>query len=95
MLLKLSERAAARLRAFLDATADCEALSEREYVADPYDIEAPVSLDLVFVKEGVRVDGACLLNYDEAMEGYYIGEPLTDPEDVRRALQAAGALEEE
>lgn len=95
MLLKLSERAAARLRAFLDANADCEALSEREYVADLYDIEAPVSLDLVFVKDGVRVDGACLLNYDEAMEGYYIGEPLTDPEDVRRALQAAGALEEE
>ena len=92
MLLKLSEKEIARLRAFLDADADCEALSAQEYVADLYDIEAPVSLDLVVVKEGVRVDGACLLAYDEEMDGYYIAEPLTAPEEVRSALERAGAL---
>ena len=51
-----------------------------------------MSLDLVFVKEGVRVDGACLLAYDEEMDGYYIAEPLTAPEEVRSALERAGAL---
>ena len=58
MLLPLNENERNRLRAFLAANADCEALSEDEYVADLYDLEAPMSMDLVFVKDGVRVDGA-------------------------------------
>lgn len=94
MHLPLNEREMAHLRAFLDASADCEALSEREYVADLYDLEAPMSLDLVFLKDGVRVDGACLLNYDEEMDGYYLGEPVCAPEAVRHALMEAGGLSE-
>lgn len=92
MLLPLSEKEAASLRAFLEANADCEAQAENEYVADLYDLEAPMTLDLVFVKGGVRVDGACLLAYDEEMEGYYIGEPVLEIEAVRRALMEAGAF---
>ena len=92
MLLPLSEKEAASLRAFLEASADCEAQAENEYVADLYDLDAPMTLDLVFVKGGVRVDGACLLAYDEEMEGYYIGEPVLEMETVRRALMEAGAF---
>lgn len=92
MLLPLSEKEAASLRAFLEANADCEAQAENEYVADLYDLEAPMTLDLVFVKGGVRVDGACLLAYDEEMEGYYIGEPVLEMETVRHALMEAGAF---
>ena len=92
MLLPLSEKEAASLRAFLEANADCEAQAENEYVVDLYDLEAPMTLDLVFVKGGVRVDGACLLAYDEEMEGYYIGEPVLEMETVRRALMEAGAF---
>lgn len=92
MLLPLSEKEAASLRAFLEANADCEAQAENEYVVDLYDLEAPMTLDLVFVKGGVRVDGACLLAYDEEMEGYYIGEPVLEIEAVRRALMEAGAF---
>lgn len=92
MLLPLSEKEAASLRAFLEANADCEAQAENEYVADLYDLDAPMTLDLVFVKGGVRVDGACLLAYDEEMEGYYIGEPVLEMETVRRALMEAGAF---
>ena len=58
MLLPLSEKEAASLRAFLEANADCEAQAENEYVADLYDLEAPMTLDLVFVKGGVRVGRA-------------------------------------
>ena len=92
MLLPLSEKEAASLRAFLEANADCEAQAENEYVADLYDLDVPMTLDLVFVKGGVRVDGACLLAYDEEMEGYYIGEPVLEMETVRRALMEAGAF---
>lgn len=94
MLLPLNENERNRLRAFLAANVDCEALSEDEYVADLYDLEAPMSMDLVFVKDGVRVDGACLLNYDEEMDGYYLGEPVCAPEAVRHALMEAGGLSE-
>lgn len=92
MLLPLTEQEIAHLRAFLDANEDCEALSEREYVADLYDLDTPASLDLVFCEEGVRVDGACLLGYDEEMQGYYIDQPMTAAADVRRVLMEAGAL---
>ncbi len=50
-------------------------------------------MDLVFVKDGVRVDGACLLNYNEEMDGYYLGEPVCAPEAVRHALMEAGGIE--
>lgn len=94
MKLKLTQAQQDALRAFLDACEDAEQLSAREYVADLYDIERPVSLDLVFVKGGVGVDGAAELKYDEEQDGWYMGERLDSPDDVLRALQEAGALPE-
>ena len=94
MRLRLTEEQAAALRAFLDGSEDAEQLSAREYVADLYDIERPVSLDLVFVKGGVAVDGAAELKYDAEQDGWYMGERLERPEDVLDALARAGALGE-
>lgn len=95
MFLTLSQAQLARLRAFLEANADCQALSQTEYAADLYDLETPVALDLVFVKGGVRVDGASEMAFDEALEGYYLTAPIADPEQVRDALGRAGAWEED
>ena len=94
MKLKLNEAQEAALRAFLERCEDAEQLSAREYVADLYDIARPVSLDLVFVKGGVAIDGAAWLRYDEGEDGWYMGERLERPEDVRAALLEAGALTE-
>ena len=80
------------LRAFLDGFEDAEQPSSREYVVDLYDIPVPVSLDLVFVKGGVAVDGAAELKYDAEQDGWYMGERLDNPEAVRAALVQAGAL---
>ena len=91
MKLKLTEEQIVALRAFLDRSQDAEQLSAREYVADLYDIEAPMSLDLVFVKGGVAVDGAAELLYDEEQDGWYMGQRLEDAEAVARALREAGA----
>lgn len=41
MFLTLSQAQLARLRAFLEANADCQALSQTEYAADLYDLETP------------------------------------------------------
>jgi len=93
MTIKLSEQREAALRAFLSSCEDAEQLSVREYVVDLYDIPRPVSLDLVFVKGGVAVDGAAELKYDEELDGWYMGQRLDDEEEVRLSLEQAGAWE--
>jgi hypothetical protein len=92
--IKLNEAQESALRAFLQDNPDAEALSAREYVVDLYEIEPPVSLDLVFVKGGIGVDGAAELLYDEELDGWYMGERLETPERVRAALVEAGAIPE-
>ena len=92
MKLRLSEAELAHLTAFLDACPDCERLSSREVVLDLYDNERPVSMNFVFVKGGIGIDGAAELLYSEADDGYYMGERIEDAERVRAALEEAGAL---
>lgn len=92
MRIRLDEAQIAALQAFLDGNPDAEQLSAREYVVDLYDIEPPVSMDLVFVKGGIGVDGAAELLYDEEMDGWYMGVRIEDPERVRDALVRAGAI---
>ena len=91
MKIRLTEARENALRAFLDGCEDAEQLSSREYVVDLYDIQRPVSLDLVFVKGGVAVDGAAELRYDGEQDGWYMGDRLDNTEDVLAALEEAGA----
>ena len=90
MRIKLNEAQENALRDFLSDNPDAEQLSSREYVVDLYDIEAPISMDLVFVKGGVAVDGAAALKYDEAQDGWYMGERMESPEQIMAALAEAG-----
>ena len=93
MKIKLTQSQEEALRAFLEGFEDAEQLSTREYVVDLYDIPRPLSLDLVFVNGGVAVDGAAELLYDEEQDGWYMGQRLDGPEDVRAALEQAGAFQ--
>ena len=92
MRLKLNADQEAALRAWLERCEDAERLSEREYVVDLYDIDPPVTLDLVFVRGGVGVDGAAKLLFDDEMDGWYMGDRLETAEAVFDALTRAGAL---
>ena len=91
MKIRLTQAQEDALRVFLEGFEDAEQLSSREYVVDLYDIPVPVSLDLVFVKGGVAVDGAAELKYDADQDGWYMGERLESAEAVRAALEQAGA----
>ena len=93
MRIKLNEAQDRALRAFLTDNPDAEQLSAREYVVDLYDIDPPVSLDLVFVRGGVAVDGAAELLYDEEQDGWYMGMRIESAEAVMDALTQAGAFE--
>ena len=59
---------------------------------DLYDIEPPVTLDLVFAKGGAFVDGAYKMAYNEGEGGWYMDEEITDKETVLRALTDAGVI---
>ena len=80
MRIRLDEAQISALKAFLEENPDAEQLSQREYVVDLYDIEPPVTIDLVFVKGGIGVDGAAELKYDEQMDGWYMDKRLEDQE---------------
>ena len=92
MKIKLTEAELLHLNTFLDNCPDAERLTVREAVLDLYDIEKPISLNFVFVKGGIGVDGAAELLYSEADDGYYMGERIEDAAQVRAALEEGGAL---
>ena len=94
MKLRLSDAELERLNAYLDRNPDCERLSKREAVLDLYDADPPVSMNFVFVKGGIGIDGAFALEYSEADDGWYLGERIEDPARIRGLLEAAGALSE-
>lgn len=92
MKIKLTEAEILHLNTFLDQCPDAERLSSREAVLDLYDIARPISLNFVFVKGGIGVDGAAELLYSEADDGYYMGDRIEDAAAVRAAMEEGGAL---
>lgn len=92
MRLRLSDAELAHLKTYLETCPDSEYLSAREVVLDLYDIETPISINFVFVKGGLGVDGAIELKYSEEEKGFYMGDRIEDPARVRSALEEAGAL---
>ena len=92
MKLRLTEKQLAQLNAYLDAGEDCERLSTREAVLDLYDIEKPVSMNIVFVKGGIAIDGAAYLLFSTEDDGYYMGERIMDADTVRDVLLEAGVF---
>ena len=92
MKLNLTQTQREALCRFLESCEDAEKLSEREYVVDLYDIEKPLSLDLVWGRDTVSADGAALLLYDEEQDGWYMDRRVEDAGDVVAALVEAGAI---
>ena len=80
---------AARLRAFLEGSEDAEALGGGEYTVDLYDVDTPISMDILFDKKGVDVLAALELLYDEGEDGWYLGEKIKDAERLAALLNQA------
>lgn len=77
------------LRRFMENDPDCEALSEDEYIADIYDANMPVTLDIKLNKDGAELIAAAALIYDEAQDGWYMGEQIDDIKRVEQVLLRA------
>lgn len=92
MKLTLTAEQESALKAFLSTFEDSEALSDKEYVLDLYDLDPPLSLDVTLGKNCLIVDGAAELRFDEEMDGWYIGDRIEQPEPILRALESVGAL---
>lgn len=92
MHIRLNEKEVAHLKDFLKTFEDAEQLSAREYVIDLYDNQTPVTMNFVFVKTGIGVDGAAELKYSEEEKAFYMSTRIEDPAVIRGALEEAGAL---
>ena len=77
---------------FLGRFEDAEQLSNNEYVLDLFESEPPMTMDLTLEKDGLRIEGAAVLRFDEEMDGWYAAERTEDAEKIRQILIAAGAL---
>ena len=77
------------LKAFLDACEDAELLSECEYVADLFNLDTPVTVNVKFEKGACHVLAAAYLLYDEAQDGWYMGDRIEDEKVVLKALEDA------
>lgn len=84
-----AESSEGRLKAFLLAGGDCEALGADEYVADLYDAEKPLTVNLKETEKGFELLAAAEMLFDEEMDGWYMGERVEDAEMVERALRNA------
>ena len=80
---------AARLRVYLEESEDAEALGGGEYTVDLYDVETPVSMDILFDKKGVDVLASLELLYDEGEDGWYLGEKIKDADRLSALLTEA------
>lgn len=92
MKLRITKEERTALKAYLEASEDCEKLTEKEWVMDIYDCDTPASFDLVFAKDSLFADGAEYLKYDEEQDGWYIAGPIESAEKAVEILRAAGAL---
>ncbi|MCQ2437778.1 MAG: hypothetical protein MJ099_05220 [Clostridia bacterium] len=90
MIIELNEAKLAVLKAYLDASEDAEALSATEYVADFFEREVPVSIDLVLDKKGIRIEGAANMKYDDDMDGWYVADRIEDADAILKVLEEAG-----
>ena len=66
-----------------------EALGADEYVADLYDAEKPLTVNLKETEKGFELLAAAEMLFDEEMDGWYMGERVEDAEMVERALRNA------
>ena len=78
-----------KLKAFLDANEDCEMLSEGEYVADLFEGEKPVTVNLKIEKGACTVLAAAYLLYDEEQDGWYMGDRIEDESILVNAFEAS------
>lgn len=86
MMINISPDA---LKTFLENCEDAEMLSEGEYVVDLFDTDAPVTVNLKFEKGACQVLAAAYLLYDEAQDGWYMGERIEDGEEISKAFHVA------
>ncbi len=79
----------AALTRFLEENEDCSCLAEGEYVADLYDAPRPLTLDIAKGAKGYELVAAAYLEYDEELDGWYMGERADDVKEILEALKSA------
>lgn len=86
MMLHLNEKQLLSLKNFLLTSEDAQALGGNEYTVDIFELDAPISLELCLLDDGIDVLAAALLDYSDELEGWYISGRIEQAEELRAAL---------
>lgn len=93
MKLNLTAAQQEKLLKYLSENPDAEQLSINEYVADFYDIDAPLTVNFLVTDKGeVEIAAAAQLLYDEEQDGWYMGDRVESEAEILAALTAAEAI---
>ncbi len=91
MYLKCEKSSLDKLMAFISSSEDCEQVSGNEWVIDIYEPEPAFTLNIVFDKSGIRVDGAEYLSYSDELDGWYMSGSIDSEDELISLLRNAGA----
>lgn len=87
MRIQWSKEKAQALRDALEQSEDAQSTGPDEYVADLYEAQPPLTLELAFEPQAIRVLAVESMAYDQEMDGWYLAGPVTDIAMVERALE--------
>jgi len=74
---------------YLKSNEDCEEIAAGEFVADFYDCDKPITLNLKLEKQGYEVIAAAFLVYDSEQDGWYMGDRIDDAAFIEAVIKQA------
>ena len=86
MRLSIDARA---LLSFLEGNPDAEQLSSGEYVVDLFELDRPATMEISIKGDSVSVQGAAYLEFDTELQGWYMSDTVTEPEEIQALLKKA------
>ena len=88
MFITLDPAQLALFKEKLNSSDDAYAISSDGYSIDLYDASPPSTLEIELGNDGAYVLAAVSLLYDDVMDGWYLGERISNATTVRNLLFA-------
>ena len=87
MIMEMTKQKAQAALVYFQRSEDAEEVSGGGYVCDFYELTPPVSIEAYPCDTGLDVVAAFVLNYDEELGGYYLGEKIEEKPVLAEVLK--------
>ena len=93
MKLHLNATQRDALLKYLNDSPDAEQLGAHEYVADFYDVDTPLTINILAPDgDDIEIVAAAQLLYSEEQDGWYMGARIEDETVILNVLAASAAI---